>query len=119
MRAQRGRRADREGLAAEGKVCAVPRGQPLRGRTKTENVAQNPPSGAGGEPERRQCQRGGGRAGTAASERLREESVQEVQTMVPRAGELEGPTESRAERVESESQTVGEERREVIRMRLS
>lgn len=110
---------DQDGLAAEGKVCAVPRGQPLPGRTKTENVAENPPSGAGGEPERRQGQRGGRRAGTAASERLREERDQEVQTTVPRAGELEGPPESRPTRVESESQTVGEERREVIRMRLS
>lgn len=48
MSVQRGRQADQEEPAAGPKVCAVPKGQLLQGRAKMENVAEDPPSGAGG-----------------------------------------------------------------------
>lgn len=52
-------------------------------------------------------------------QRLREESVQEEKAVVPRAGEVRGLQRAGPTRVESESQTVGEEQRDVVRTRLS
>lgn len=97
----------------EAKVCVVPSpgGQAPQGRGKMDNLALDPPSGQEEGPERRGCQRGGGRAGTAAPERRREEGVREQQAAVVqgqgRRGGLQraGPTGA-----ESESRLQGRSR---------
>lgn len=100
MSVQQGRPAHQKGRAWRPRSGGpLPGGQTPEGKGKTDNLALDPPSGQEEGPERRWCQRGGWRAGTAAPERRREEGVREQQAaVVPGAGEGGRSPESRPHR---------------------